>query len=453
MPDNQMIELLCLLSCVSESGIDRGYIYKYNPRSNIAPLISSISNQIERSFQYNVFYMKYLILLVIMIVGRSTSLWLPFCRAQRVGVALRSTLSTTSSIDPNQYTYHVPVMRDECMDYLQIKEGGVYLDCTMGGGGHSRAILERGGRVIALDQDDDAIANTSKLLKSYIDEGKMEIHRVNFRHLKEVVLSKSNLAQGQPIDGVLMDLGISSYQIDEASRGFAFASDGPLDMRMQKDAELTAQTIVNTWEADVIANILYDYGDEVKSRSIAREIVASRPINTTSQLEQIISKRTSFKERSKTLARCFQALRIVVNDEINALEQALTDAQDVVKPTGRLVILSYHSLEDRRVKRLIRSGHIDAEDDQKTNSNQLLPWLAVNRRALPPSEAEIQLNRRARSAKLRAAERSSLGYEHMLKEQKEEATPDSTLGRKKKHLGLKQLRKLQSQNIVDNVNE
>ena len=205
------------------------------------------------------------------------------------------------------------------------------------------------------------------------------------------------------------------------------------------DAELSAHTIVNTWDVDTIANILYDYGEEVKSRSIARDIVSGRPIDRTSQLEEIISRRTSFKERSKTLARCFQALRIVVNDEINALEQALTDVKDIVKPGGRLVILSYHSLEDRRVKRLIREGSVFESDNNPSVLMGSLPWKTVNKRAIPPTEKEIQLNRRARSAKLRAAERF---IANASPDQKNNITDQEENEKKTKHLGAKQLRKM-----------
>lgn len=352
------------------------------------------------------------------------------------------------------YGYHVPVMKEECLKYLDVKPGGTYIDCTMGGGGHTRAILERGGKVIGLDQDPDAVRATSLLLQEFITKGQLEIIQINFRHIKEA-LKRSKLANGQPIDGVLMDLGISSYQIDEASRGFSFGGDGPLDMRMHQgsldnsligtDRSLTAAKIVNEWNVDDLANLLYHYGDETRSRSIAREIVANRPLNSTGALEAIISRRISFKERSKTLARCFQALRIAVNDEIGALGQALIDTKDCVRIGGRLVIMSYHSLEDRRVKNLMRYGAIDNEsqdedDDEKDDvaaDTQLNnPWKAIFRKALKPTKEEVELNRRSRSARLRAAERI-----HPLSVVKTSERPK---------LGNKQLRKLEAQKALNN---
>lgn len=310
--------------------------------------------------------------------------------------------------------YHIPVMLKECLNGLNLKADNVYIDCTLGGGGHTKAILECGGRVIALDQDPDAINKANNDLKEYIDMGKLEIFHVNFRNIAKV-LPLSKLALGQPIDGVLMDLGISSHQIDVYARGFSFGGDGPLDMRMHQGAlnsanvrNITADDIVNNWKVDDIADILFYYGDETRSRAIAREIVASRPIHSTGDLEKAISKRTSFETRMKTLARCFQALRIEVNDEIGALEEALLTCHQCIKFGGRLVIMSYHSLEDRRVKQLIKTGKIssrDEVDEDNDTQNELNPWRAVNKKAISPTEEEQNGNRRSRSAKLRIAER------------------------------------------------
>jgi 16S rRNA (cytosine1402-N4)-methyltransferase len=347
-------------------------------------------------------------------------------------------------------------MKEECLQFLAIKPGAIYVDCTMGGGGHTKAILERGGKVIGLDQDPDAVKATSRLLEKFITDGQFEIIQINFRHIKKA-LQQSRIANGQPVDGILMDLGISSYQIDEASRGFSFGGDGPLDMRMHQgsidsnligtDRALTAEKIVNEWNTEDIANILYHYGDETRSRIIAREIVANRPLNSTSSLVALISRLTSFKERPKTLARCFQALRIAVNDELGALEQALTDSCDCLKIGGRLVVISYHSLEDRRVKRLIRNGSIDPanlnistnqdedEDDGETNSSNVNnPWQAVFRRALKPTQVEIESNRRSRSARLRVAERIN-PYTTEVKQNKPK-------------IGSKQLRKLEERKLI-----
>jgi 16S rRNA (cytosine1402-N4)-methyltransferase len=332
--------------------------------------------------------------------------------------------------------YHVPVMMNECCDLLNIRPGGVYVDCTMGGGGHTRAILERGGRVIGIDQDPDSIARVKRLLSNYIAAGDLEVIQTNFRNIRDAIASSKLVGDDGAVDGVLMDLGISSFQIDEATRGFAFSQDGPLDMRMNKGmlgSELdddmstskvvSAFDIINFWDANDIANILYDYGDEVRSRVIAREIVLARPLNTTGQLESVISRVTQFKQRSKTLARCFQALRIVVNDEIGALEDALLRMHECIRFEGRFVVMSYHSLEDRRIKQLFRDGviqgrsvMIDSTDDAsqgRKRSDGVLsivstavtnPWKVVNKRAVVPTDEELQSNRRSRSAKLRCAE-------------------------------------------------
>jgi 16S rRNA (cytosine1402-N4)-methyltransferase len=292
-------------------------------------------------------------------------------------------LPRTPIVIPPEYEYHYPVMIKECCEYLNVKEGGVYVDCTMGGGGHSRAILERGGKVIGLDQDPDAVLKASAVLQSYIESGKFEIVQTNFRNVRSAV-EQSKIAgvhtshKGQ-VDGVLMDLGVSSYQINEGTRGFSFGKDGPLDMRMNKGSvgqikqnptsadtssatseyELTAADIINEWGSTDIANLLYNYGDEVRSRKIAREIVTSRPLYTTGELEAVISKVTPMIIRPKTLARCFQALRIAVNDELGALHEALTSVHHCIRPGGRLVVMSYHSLEDRKVKQLFRSGVVE----------------------------------------------------------------------------------------------
>ena len=329
--------------------------------------------------------------------------------------------------------YHIPVMMNECCDLLNIRPGGVYVDCTMGGGGHTRAILERGGRVIGIDQDPDSIERVKRLLSSYIAAGDLEVIQTNFRNIRDAIASSKLAGDDGAVDGVLMDLGISSFQIDEATRGFAFSQDGPLDMRMNKgilgsglDDDLpvpkvvSAFDIINFWDANDIADILYNYGDEVRSRVIAREIVLARPLNTTGQLESVISRVTQFKQRSKTLARCFQALRIVVNDEIGALEDALLRMHECIRFEGRFVVMSYHSLEDRRIKQLFRDGVIqgrsvtgsDASQGRKRIDSTLNiasttvanPWKVMNKRAVVPTDEELQLNRRSRSAKLRCAE-------------------------------------------------
>eukprot|EP01041_Mallomonas_annulata_P006292 gene6292-12737_t len=319
--------------------------------------------------------------------------------------------------DTNSTTYHVPVMLDECLNNLMTVPNGLYIDCTLGGGGHTREILKRGGRVIGLDQDPDAIAETSNKLNEYIKNGQLEIIQRNFRQISSA-LRDSKLANGQPLDGILLDLGVSSYQINNPLRGFAFGSEGPLDMRMEKTGRgLTASDIVNTWDATKLANLLFDLGEEPRSRPLAKQIIACRPLNTTKDLADAISKITFFKHRTKTLARCFQALRIAVNDELGALDEVLTAAEHCVRPGGRLVVLSYHSLEDRRVKYLMKTGAVRTYDDNtvvtipspfsspQDSLSNLSPWNMLSKGAIGPSKEEIAINRRARSAKLRVAER------------------------------------------------
>ena len=356
---------------------------------------------------------------------------------RRVSTSLNS-IRTDSRRERQEYDYHLPVMLNECCDNLIIKPGGVYVDCTMGGGGHTKAILERGGNVIGLDQDPDAVAKTSTSLAKYIESGNLEIIQTNFRFIEDAIRNSklASKTDTKLVDGVLMDLGISSHQIDEPSRGFSFGADGPLDMRMGQgvgdSGSITAASIVNEWDLTTIANVLYQFGEETRSRQIAREIVAARPVNTTGELEKIISRITMFKKRPQTLARCFQALRIAVNDEMGALIEALGTVQNCVRPGGRLVILSYHSLEDRKVKQLIRDGKVGIGDSDNNGDMLSLPWHPVFKRAQIPSEDEINRNRRARSAKLRVAERAHENIQ----------INDNANPKKKSFLGSKQLAKL-----------
>jgi len=333
----------------------------------------------------------------------------------------------------------------------------LYVDCTLGGGGHTRAILERGGLVVGLDQDEDAIAHTSSQLQSYIDDNKFEIIKSNFRHMHNVIKHKSKLAAASNgfVDGILMDLGVSSHQINEASRGFAFGADGPLDMRMGRSSDLKATNIINSMEVNDLADILYKYGEEQKSRQIAREIVSARPLNSTQELAAAISRITSFKERPKTLARCFQAIRIHVNDEVGALDDALSSAHELLRPGGRLVVMSYHSLEDRLVKNLFFRQASSAQSTSTAGgttqsaagiasqsaagsttqsavvANPMLnPWIPLFKRAVTPSEQEIESNRRSRSAKLRAAERRADGDETLNRFAKARKYQGSFIGKK-----------------------
>ena len=304
---------------------------------------------------------------------------------------MRSVFRCAAAASP-EYDYHVPVMLGECCEGLQVAPGGVYVDCTLGGGGHTKEILRRGGLVIGLDQDPDAVQKASSLLQAALADGRLEIIKTNFRNIRSAI-ADSAILRGlgrDAADGMLMDLGISSWQIDEPQRGFSYSGSGPLDMRMGRAEEaasdlpsgqLTAQAIVNEWDGESLANVLFDYGGEVRSRQIAREIINARPLLTTQELEKVISRITPFKVRPKTLSRCFQALRIVVNDEMAALDEALASAHHVLRPGGRLAIMSYHSLEDRRVKDLFLR-------DQELGQF----WSPLHKRPLAPTPEEVERN-------------------------------------------------------------
>ncbi len=322
--------------------------------------------------------------------------------------------------------YHTPVYLQECCDYLNIEKGKVFVDCTLGGGGHTKEILSRGGSVIAIDRDLDAINRANVNLKEYIDCGRLEIVLDNFSNIKSIVKS-SKLAKNGVVQGVLADLGVSSHQIDEPRRGFAFRFNGPLDMRMGQttatattatattatktpsssttteksisEPNLTAADIVNKWTLTDIANAIYKYGEEPMSRQIAREIVSSRPLRTTKDLTDAIDRVVSSSQRVKCYARCFQALRIVVNKEMESLEQLVRDIGVVMEPKGRFVALSYHSLEDRFIKTMSKSREIERGTGTGTGV-----WKSIYKQMKPPKE-ELDHNSRSRSAKMRVLER------------------------------------------------
>jgi len=278
---------------------------------------------------------------------------------------------------------HQPVMLSEALDLLNVQPGGVYVDATFGGGGHTRGIIERGGQVLALDQDPDAHKRAERL-------GGVAIRFVkdNFRNL-EAVLASQGLP---PVNGILADLGVSSFHFDDPDRGFSYQQEGPLDMRMG-DSGPTAAEIVNTLPEEELANIIWRYGEERQSRRIARAIVAARvkePIETTTQLAEIIRRAVGFRKAGHPARRTFQALRIYVNDELGALTELLEAAGRVLAPGGRLVVISFHSLEDRIVKHFLR-------DDPR--------FQVLTKKPLVASATEQEKNPRSRSAKLRAGER------------------------------------------------
>ncbi len=275
---------------------------------------------------------------------------------------------------------HTPVLYQEALDWLAVRPGGVYVDATLGGAGHTRGILERGGRVVAFDQDPQAIARARAL-----ELPNLTLLEANFSELLPQ-LEKLGIAQ---VDGILADLGVSSFHFDDPQRGFSYQLEGPLDMRMGS-GDLTAAEVVNTFEEEEIADILYKYGEEPRSRRIARFIVENRPFTTTTQLAEVIRRATGFREAGHPARKSFQALRIYVNDELGALRKLLQSAEQALKPGGRLVIISFHSLEDRLVKHFLRDSL----------------WLdSLSKKPIVPSETEQRQNPRARSAKMRVAQR------------------------------------------------
>ena len=296
--------------------------------------------------------------------------------------------------------YHQPVMLAECMDGLAIHPDGVYVDVTFGGGGHSRAILERlgeGGRLYAFDRDSDAIANG-------IDDPRFCLIHENFKHLKSFL----RLNGVRRIDGLLADLGISSHQIDAAERGFSTRLDGPLDLRMDRREGGTAADLVASADENELASILRLYGELPNAAALARAIVAARdeqPITTTGELCEAVRRLLPRGRENKTLAMIFQALRIEVNGELEALRQMLLQATEILNPGGRLCVMSYHSLEDRLVKNFFRTGNFEGEVEKDFFGNLIAPLSCVTRKPLTATAEELQYNNRARSAKLRVAEK------------------------------------------------
>jgi len=295
--------------------------------------------------------------------------------------------------------YHVPVMLEECLDGLNLKEDGTYIDVTFGGGGHSRAILDRlgaKGRLIVFDQDEDALNNV-------IDDSRFTLVPYNFRYLYKF----SRLERALEADGILADLGISSHQIDVKERGFSYMLGGDLDMRMNQANPLTAAEILNTYNEKDLLILFSSYGEVRNAKSLARAVVARRKQAAFSSISDFIEFLSSISmgNQIRYYSMVFQALRIEVNDEMNALKDMLLDSSKVLKPGGRLVVMSYHSLEDRLVKRFVRSGNFEGNALKDEYGNILTPWKVVTRKAVEPTEVEIKRNVRARSAKLRIAEK------------------------------------------------
>ncbi|SDF03043.1 16S rRNA (cytosine1402-N4)-methyltransferase [Thermus arciformis] len=281
-------------------------------------------------------------------------------------------------------TQHVPVLYQEALDFLKVEPGKVYVDATLGGAGHARGILERGGRVLGLDQDPEAVARARAL-----GLPGLQVYQANFRRLKEVLRQ----AGVERVAGILADLGVSSFHLEDPRRGFSYQREGPLDMRMGEEGPRAAE-VVNTLPLEALYRLLRDLGEEREAYRIAQAIVAARkkkPIETTTELAEIVRQAVGFRKAGHPARKTFQALRMYVNDELGALEEFLAQAAEVLAPGGRLVVIAFHSLEDRLVKRFLRASGLKV----------------LTKKPVLPSPEEVAKNPRARSAKLRAAEKEA----------------------------------------------
>ena len=296
--------------------------------------------------------------------------------------------------------YHNPVLRQLSVDYLVSDPNGVYVDVTYGGGGHSRTIMEKleQGRLIAFDQDADA---QSQL----IEDERFTFVASNFKNLGRFL----KYHQAYPVNGILADLGVSSHQFDTPGRGFSYREDGALDMRMNTQSGKSAQDVINQYDEKALSDIFYRYGELSDGRALASRILKARegqPLLTTQQLVEVLRPALPRGKENKSLSKIFQAIRIEVNQEMSVLEEFLTQTTDALKVGGRLVVISYHSLEDRLVKNFMRSGRLDGEIEKDFYGNPLTPFKLITRKAVQPGEEEINDNPRARSAKLRVAEKT-----------------------------------------------
>lgn len=296
--------------------------------------------------------------------------------------------------------YHVPVMLNQSVDGLSVRKGGVYVDVTFGGGGHSREILRRmdsDGRLFGFDQDGDAAANVPQ-------DGRFTFVLSNFRYIENWMYYYGISG----VDGVLADLGVSSHHFDDVERGFSFRHDAELDMRMNRKSHLTAAEVLNTYDEERLAFVLHTFGELKNARQIARAVIKRRNTALFARISDLLELLQPFVGRDrekKDMAKAFQALRMEVNDETGALCRMLEGAISLLVPGGRLVVLTYHSIEDRIVKNYIRSGNAAGKVEQDFYGNRLVPLKAVNNKVIVPAEEEIERNPRSRSAKLRIAEK------------------------------------------------
>ncbi|MBE6312154.1 MAG: 16S rRNA (cytosine(1402)-N(4))-methyltransferase RsmH [Bacteroidales bacterium] len=299
--------------------------------------------------------------------------------------------------------YHIPALLSETINGLNINPNGIYVDVTFGGGGHSREILKhlgKNGRLYSFDQDLDAQKNA-------IDDKRFTFVHGNFRFLRNFM----HFYGIEAVDGILADLGVSSHHFDDAGRGFSFRFDSPLDMRMNQKAPYTAADILNTYEEQQLASLFRIYGELNDARQLARKIAKAREsqkIETTGQLIELAKPKLGKEQEKKYWAKVFQSLRIEVNNEMRALKELLVQANELLKPDGRIAVITYHSLEDRMVKNFFRSGNFDGEAEKDFYGNIISPLEAVNNKVITPSEEEMQQNPRSRSAKLRIARKKQV---------------------------------------------
>lgn len=293
--------------------------------------------------------------------------------------------------------YHNPVLLHESVDGLAIHPSGTYVDCTFGGGGHSRHILEQlgpEGKLVVFDKDEDARKNAP-------DDPRLHFVASDFRFIRNYL----KFLKIPEVNGILADLGVSSHQFDTPDRGFSIRFEAGLDMRMDQKSNLSAADVLNGYEAEELARVLYEYGELTNSRRVAAAVIAARPVSDTARLREVLQPFYRKPDEHKFLARVFQALRIEVNDEIAGLRDLLEASVEVLAPGGRLSVISYHSLEDRLVKNFIRAGNFSGVSEKDFYGNPLLKLKAVNRQVIVPTDEEIKMNNRARSAKLRIAEK------------------------------------------------
>lgn len=305
---------------------------------------------------------------------------------------------------PYASAFHTPVLCNAVIETLVTNRAGLYVDATVGGGGHSAALLDAlapEGRVVGIDQDAEALVVAGARLARDVERGRFRSLPGNFGDLERLLASLGIAA----IDGLLLDLGVSSHQLDAPERGFSHRAAADLDMRMNTQGGVTAAEVVNRWSEADLRQVLRAFGEEPRAGRIARAIVAARPVSTTMRLADVVRSAVPVRDEAKAVARVFQGIRIAVNAELERLEQALVAGTTLLRPGGRMVVISYHSLEDRRVKRFLRYGNFRGEPVRDFYGNLLTPWRPLTPKPIMSDAAEVAANRRARSARLRAAER------------------------------------------------